>query len=374
MNMHRPILRISSRGFSLLEALISLVVMLLIIGGATAIFVQNQRATTANVTLAMLRANLRFARETLSADLRPIGAFSKPATPFILQTVSFPMVNLNNSGSYQSTLGAYSSYDSSQPDHLRIVTPEIINESALAGDYSTGSTTISSIKINGTSFQAGDMILITNANLMQNPFDTSANPLADLFQACSATAPGSGNPYWTIAVNCNTGFNPSTGFANSYASGSALTKVRIWEYYIDNSDPNIPRLMRREVKGTLGGNVSAEVIAEYVEDFQLALGIDGLDGSTPDNNIQPAEWMNTGFTGLTLNQLANMRAIRVSLIGRTVIVPETMAGGRTGANDIYYRRPALEDRSQGAIGPYPQYREVITEVVQLRNMRPFPMQ
>jgi hypothetical protein len=218
------------------------------------------------------------------------------------------------------------------------------------------------------------MILITNANLMQNPFDTSANPLADLFQACSATAPGSGNPYWTIAVNCNTGFNPSTGFANSYASGSALTKVRIWEYYIDNSDPNIPRLMRREVKGTLGGNVSAEVIAEYVEDFQLALGIDGLDGSTPDNNIQPAEWMNTGFTGLTLNQLANMRAIRVSLIGRTVIVPETMAGGRTGANDIYYRRPALEDRSQGAIGPYPQYREVITEVVQLRNMRPFPMQ
>jgi hypothetical protein len=283
-------------------------------------------------------------------------------------------VNLNNSGSYQSTLGAYSSYDSSQPDHLRIVTPEIINESALAGDYSTGSTTISSIKINGTSFQAGDMILITNANLMQNPFDTSANPLADLFQACSATAPGSGNPYWTIAVNCNTGFNPSTGFANSYASGSALTKVRIWEYYIDNSDPNIPRLMRREVKGTLGGNVSAEVIAEYVEDFQLALGIDGLDGSTPDNNIQPAEWMNTGFTGLTLNQLANMRAIRVSLIGRTVIVPETMAGGRTGANDIYYRRPALEDRSQGAIGPYPQYREVITEVVQLRNMRPFPMQ
>ncbi len=364
------------RGFSLIEAMITLVVMLLIIGGATAIFVQNQRATTAHITLAMLRANLRFAMETISADLRPIGAFSKPFTPNVLSNVPFPILNLANSGSYTAGLGAYSAYDSTQPDRMRIVYPDIVNDASLAIDYASG-TTLQSVQVLGTPFQPCDMALVTNANLLMNPFEAGAVANADLCQICAVTGPTGNNLYnLTFTQSCNASINPTSGFANPYAIGSLLTKVRVWEYYIDQTDPIIPRLMRKEVGGSLSGTSACatprtpEVVAEYVEDMQVAVGLD----SSGDGAIQAGEWVNTNLQGLTVAQMATLRAIRITLIGRTVMVPEVMAGRQVGTQDIYYRRPAVEDHAAGTPGTTPQYREVITEVIQLRNLRPFPLQ
>ena len=124
---------IRPRGFSLMEAMITLVVMLLIIGGATAIFVQNQRATTAHITLAMLRANLRFAMETMTADLRPIGAYSRTVTPTVNRTGMFPLVDLRNSGTYSPGFGQYSAYDPTLPDRMRQAAEAIKEASALYG-------------------------------------------------------------------------------------------------------------------------------------------------------------------------------------------------------------------------------------------------
>jgi len=49
-----------------------------------------------------------------------------------------------------------------------------------------------------------------------------------------------------------------------------------------------------------------------------------------------------------------------------------MAGARTGTQDIYYRRPGIEDRSAGTVQSIPQFREVYTQVVMFRNLRPEP--
>jgi hypothetical protein len=362
---------IRPRGFSLMEAMVTLVVMLLIIGGATAIFVQNQRATTAHITLAMLRANLRFAMETMSADLRPIGAYSRTVTPVVNRTTLFPLVDLKNSGTYTAGFGQYSAYDPSLPDRIRLIEPDIINDAELYVDYDHSSE-LKSVKVTGNQFNDCDILLITNANLVEDPFDPNGGATADLFQACNVQQPGSGNPFTevTFGQGCNHDLNPPGGFLNDYPSGSMLMKVRVWEYYLDQTDPNIPRLMRNEVRGTCDNNVvPPEVISEYVEDMQVALGID----TSGDDNIQPGEWVNTGFQNLSVAQLAGLRAIRLTLVGRTIMVPEVMAGRRVGNNDIYYRRPAEEDRGAGTIGTLPQYREVITEVIQLRNLRPFPM-
>ena len=76
--------RPNRRGFSLLEAMITLVIMLVIIGGATALFFENQNATTAHVALAELRTNMRFALDTMASDLRVVGAYTKWAPLQIL--------------------------------------------------------------------------------------------------------------------------------------------------------------------------------------------------------------------------------------------------------------------------------------------------
>ena len=368
---------IRPRGFSLMEAMITLVVMLLIIGGATAIFVQNQRATTAHITLAMLRANLRFAMETMSADLRPIGAVTRAATPVVNRTSLFPILDLKNSGTYSSGFGSYNNYDGTLPDRIRIVEPDIINDASLYADYDHSSQ-LKSIKILGDQFDDCDILLITNANMVDNPYDPASGATADLFQACNVQGPQSGNPFTEITFGrgCNHDLNPHGGFLNDYPSGSMLMKVRIWQYSIDQTDPKIPKLVREEVGGSDSGDNQCdsprppEVVSEYVEDMQVAVGLD----TSGDNNIQPGEWVNNNFQALTVAQLATLRAVRITLVGRTVMVPEVMAGRSAGANDIYYRRPAVEDRGAGAAGSMPQYREVYTEVIQLRNLRPFPMQ
>lgn len=364
--------RVRARGFSLVEALITLVVMSLIIGGATALFVQNQRTTTAHITLAMLRANMRFAMETMSADLRPIGAFSRSATPVVNNSMQFPILNLCNSGAYQSGLGEYSSYDGTIPDRIRIIEPDIINDAELFADYD-GSSQVKSIKITGNQFNDCDILMITNANLVENPWDPASGATADLFQACNVQQPGSGNPFTevTFGQGCNHDLNPPGGFTNAYPSGSMLTKVRVWEYYIDRTDPNIPKLTRHEIGGECENSPYVpEVIAEYIEDLQVAVAIDG----NGDEVIQTGEWINSNFQALTTNQLAALRAMRITIIGRTVIVPEVMSGRQTSVQDIYYRRPAREDRGAGPLETDPKYREVFTEVIQLRNMKPFPAQ
>ena len=365
--------RPNRRGFSLLEAMITLVIMLVIIGGATALFFENQNATTAHVALAELRTNMRFALDTMSSDLRVVGAYTKWAPLQILKgAYQFNIVECTNA-QWQPfvsglQLGHYAGYDSTIPDRIRVVEPDIINDAQLRDEYSPPSFQFKAVKINGEPFQEGDLLLITNAPTVDNPWDPGAQIFADLFVPTTIQKPHSGNPFTEITFNAGAndpyGVNSPSGFPQAYPAGSTIMRIRIWEYYIDTNIPDVPRLMRLEARP----NAVPEEVSRYVEDLQVAMGIDTDD----DNNITGAEWITTNFQNITNAQLQHLRAMRITLIGRTFAMPEVMAGARTGTQDIYYRRPGLEDRSAGTVQSIPQFREVYTQVVMFRNLRPEP--
>jgi len=364
--------KINSKGFSLVEALITMVIVLVVIGGATALFVQNQRATSAAVSVAMLRSNLRFALDVMSSELREIGAIMKASQVNVLSSYQIPLIectnaNFQNYGSV-SNLGHYQSYDAGLPDKIRIVEPEIINDAHLIEAYHKPSNQMKSVKITGGQFQEGDILLITNANLVNNPYDPTSGIYSDLFVPTNIQPSQSNNEFTEITFTPGQSpLNSPQGLSNDYPEGSALMKVRIWEYYIDDTtDPNIPKLYRAEVN-----NPYPELVAEYIEDMQVALGID-TDG---DNYISPSEWINTAFDNITPQQLFNLRAIRLTLVGRTGLIPKEMAGKDLGRDDLYYHAPAVEDHNP--TGPYssttiPYFREVYTTTIYLRNLRPFP--
>ncbi len=365
--------RPNRRGFSLLEAMITLVIMLIIIGGATALFFENQNATTAHVALAELRTNMRFALDTMASDLRVVGAYTKWAPLQILKgAYQFNIVECTNA-QWQPfvsglQLGHYAGYDSTIPDRIRVVEPDIINDAQLRDEYSPPSSQFKAVKISGEPFQEGDLLLITNAPVVDNPWDPGAQIFADLFVPTTIQGPQSGNPFTEVTFNAGAGdpygVNSPSGFAQSYPPGSTIMRIRIWEYYIDTNIPDVPRLMRLEARP----NAVPEEVSRYVEDLQVAMGIDADD----NNNITGAEWITTNFQNITNAQLQHLRAMRITLIGRTFAMPEVMAGARVGTQDIYYRRPGIEDRSAGAIQSIPQFREVYTQVVMFRNLRPEP--
>ncbi len=373
-----PRRRRSDRGFSLVEALVTVVLVSIIIGAATAAFVQNQRITTSEIMRANLRSNLRFAVNVMAGDLRPVGSYSKWTTitgnggAFAFAPVECTNTNFTQWGS-ATNFGQYQGYDGSLPDRIRIAEPDIINDARLYADYNQPQSTIKSIKVTGNQFAEQDLLIITDANLVGNVFDPGVTTHTSLFVPVEIQKPTSSNAFTAIAINQGAndgGINGPQGLPYDYPTGSAIYKIRIWEYYVDQSNPSIPRLYRREVKV---GATSPELVAEYVEDLQVALWLD----LNSNGAIDAGEWKNSDFAALTATpaQLRLLRAMRVTLIGRTpTVVDQSMAGKQQGSGDVYYQRPAAEDRAAGAsVGTAPgqaYYREVYQEVIYLRNLQP----
>jgi prepilin-type N-terminal cleavage/methylation domain-containing protein len=355
---------LNARGFTLMEALVSLIVVSIVLAGATALFLQNQKVSTAQVSLATMRTSLRAAMGTLSQDLRSLGAFMKTSgitafsdnTEYGLRLLECNNINPSDLNNF---IGGYTGYSADLPDRIRVVEPDLAKNTTLYSAYQRNTNEMKTIKIRPDDFVEGDILIITNANVTNDPNLW----MTDLFEVTNVESIGGENPFSVLhfANNSTTGLNSPNGFGDhAYPSGSAVFRVRVWEYFIDHSDPDVPRLYRREFNRTL------DLVAEYIEDMQLALGLDA-DG---DSNISDSEWVTTGFNTITDDQMHTLRAVRVNMVARTGYVPVEMAGARIGTDDIYYRQPDVEDHQPNNETELPRYREVYEEVVYLRNLRP----
>ncbi len=200
MTQQPLIRRPNRRGFSLLEAMITLVIMLVIIGGATALFFENQNAT-AHVAL---------------AELRPTCALPwircPPTCGWWAYTKWAPLQVLNGrisstswsaptpSGSSSASNGPLRRLRLHHPRPDRVVEPDIINDAQLRDEYSPP------IPVQGgedqrSPFQEGDLLLITNAPTVDNPWDPGAQVFADLFVPTTIQGPQSGNPFTEVTFN-----------------------------------------------------------------------------------------------------------------------------------------------------------------------------
>jgi len=356
----------NNQGFSLLEALLTVVIVTIVLGGVTFLFLENQKVTTAQISLSTLRISLRTAMSTLGGDIRNVGALMRSSgiTADVGSTqYGLQLINCNNTDPSDEVhyIGGYTGYSSSIPDRVRIMEPDLAKNTTLYSPYQKNTNQFKSIKLDPTDFAIGDILIITNANVV----DDLNLWQSHLFEVTNNESIGGANPFSILhfANNASTGLNGPQGFGDeNYPTGSAVFRVRVWEYFIDNSEPEIPRLYRREF------NRSKEIVAEYIEDMQVALGFD-VNG---DQYISDSEWLNTSFTAVTQAQLDTLRAVRITLVGRTGYIPVDMAGIKAGSDDIWYVQPSVEDHNPDNATVLPRYREVYQEVIYVRNLRPDP--
>ncbi len=162
----------------------------------------------------------------------------------------------------------------------------------------------------------------------------------------------------------------STYFVNPIAPGAFVTKASWLAYRVNptffGNDPVVEVLDLATVNANLNaaGQIG-EPAATGIEDFQVALGIDGINGQTLDGQITEVggganddEWVYNvvGDTPPTCLDMANVIAVRISLVARA----KSQGGG------VQRPRPAVENRAvAGTADGF--YRVVLRQVIALRN-------
>lgn len=146
--------------------------------------------------------------------------------------------------------------------------------------------------------------------------------------------------------------------ATAYNQGELVIRVLRARFYIGTFDGITPVLLM-DPDGD--GAATAEPLADYVEDMQIAAGVD----ESQDQTIDADEWGFSGAAGTpaTFTLARDLRAIRITLISRA---PVGLPG--TAAN---FRREAIEDHA-AAVTLDTFRRRMLTSTVEVRNMSGSP--
>ncbi|HTR55900.1 MAG TPA: PilW family protein [Kofleriaceae bacterium] len=207
--------------------------------------------------------------------------------------------------------------------------------------------------MNSAGILPGDYLLVVDSN-------NSQGTIVQVSPTWVNTGPSTaGTPVTLVAPNCASGAisDPS---GTGYADGSLVIRAYRAHFYIDTTsyaNPYggiIPTLMMDPD----GRGLNAEPLAENIEDMQIALGID------VDNNgtIDPTEW---AYSLATPGALAGpVRAVRITL---TAKAPQALIGTAAAAA---FQRKAAENRPIGGFDAY--RRRTLTSTIEIRNTRSGP--
>lgn len=350
--------RRAQSGFTLVELMVSLVLFSFAIAGVLAIAVsmaqgfREQRQiveteTTARNALDFIADAVRMAspgvadgvltNQTSSPDTLTIN----PATNRIVED-TMGLAGTCPTG----TIRVFNNAGLNSSDILDVVFASGPVVTSLKGTWTKTSTTID--VHDATSLAAGDTLLLTNGS------DGRLVRVADVIDAdtveletptCNVTDP--------VTTTCGAG---------TYCAGTLVLRALRARFYLDDLELAAGITTTLYMDPDADGALDPEPLADWVEDFQVAVGID----TDADRTITEAEleyspaaagttWLANGTEGL--------HTVRLSLVAR--------AAGGLVATTASYLRPALEDHV-GSTAVDTFRRRVLRTTVEIRNLEDSP--
>ena len=318
-----PAARHPEAGFTLVEVMSAMVILLLAITAVFATFQVQQKSFVVQSRVAEMQQNLRQGVEFLTRDIRLAG-YGIPADVTIPDNVIAAGVTTmrslyakdNTTGPDQIYVMYLYDMDASQPPTT--ITIPMPNASA--------ELNVASVQ----GFAVGDLVIIRNG---------TAADMFEVTQVQGAALKLQHNPGGSARDYNNPGGH-STFPAGGYGTGSTLAKARFIRYYIDDTtDPAHPTLMVDRMTGA-----APQPLADDIEDMQLAYGLDtNADGVVDTWTASPG----------TPSQI---RQVRLQLLARARIP------------DAAWRetRPALGNHAAGASADGYR-RRIIDVVIDVRN-------
>ena len=112
------------------------------------------------------------------------------------------------------------------------------------------------------------------------------------------------------------------------------TRIRMISYYIDNTDPTRPRLVRRINNGnpTVFDNTLGTAVAMDIENLQFSFDIADANGNPSNVRFTAADLTGTGACAPNPCNLNQIRKINIVLTGRTKA--SVQLGGRRFRNTL----------------------------------------
>lgn len=302
-------------GFTLIEMMIALAIMGIALTAIFSSFSFQHKSYVTQNAVAQMQQSVRGGLAFMGGDLR--NAANITSTNIAVPTTLFggsPLPAVLTDGMRVIDGGTNGS------DNLYVISrtgiDNILSNAAAAGDSVT-------VVDNTTPWTTGDVGVVYDA----------AN--ADIFTV--------------------TAFQPATSqlthsaFTYGYLAGTRIGRLRYSEYFINNSIPAHPALMRRYRDNT--GTLVSDVVADDIEDLQVRLGV--LDNVTGTITFMDG-------VGLTNAQLRNVRQVKVQFVGRA-------SAADSEWNEGPYYNTVDFNRSGGITGYTHHRRRPLLEVIQIRN-------
>ncbi len=283
------------KGFSLIELMIAMVIGVLLLLGATGLFISNKRIYKEQNSMGRLQENARFAMQLLIRDIRSAGFTGCADT--MTAVANDITTNATNLLSYTATTIVEGSDDDGA------WTPSLSGDPA--GSW-TGATTdaitvrsIQPIQVNVSAATTATLVPAASTS------DIAANDAVAVFDCASA------NIFQTTGL---VGGLQHGGITNSYGTDAGIAKFYAVRYYIDDINDadgdgvNDPALWRRI---TINGNPVNQELIEGVEDMQILYGVDNTADGIPDSYQNAAGVAGNGGW-------ANVISVQLALLFRTI--------------------------------------------------------
>jgi prepilin-type N-terminal cleavage/methylation domain-containing protein len=328
-------------GFTLVELLVVLVIAGLLLGGVYSMMIRQQASYQTQDQVVEVQQNLRSTFILLRYDLRMIGhGLAAGTVPITCCLDNQAGKNGTDAITFMANVGAASvamPISTAQSYSLTTGVPIMITVGSVEGFPTT-----TPYQVDLLDLSTG--ILVANANVT----------------AVAQTTP----PTLTL-VPCPVTPCPATSLKfGSYVGQTAQTI----NYSVDvpgtgSPDCTHPPCLERSVNN--GVVVVVSVLAEGVEDFQVAYGFDGINGKALDGTITEVgagsnddEWVYNKTGDTWPADISGLRAIRISLLLRTANRDPDYTGGTTGV---------LEDHTWTS--PLDGYRRRVIQFVEnVRNL------
>lgn len=336
-----------SKGFSLIELLVAMLIGLLVLAGVIQVVLNSKRSFIDNQEIAFIQDNTRYALDIIAKDLRTAGY--KGCARSLLTTVN--VINYTNiatpAGGSGNLTDAFA-FNSTPFNGTETKTKAELKDPDLAGILPNGTLpdtiTIQTlpnereITLSSHNPQSGALIASQPVNFPDGTplmiIDANCQNVALLAAGTAgATTP---NLNLTGNLNCSTGLTSNDeasctqGKINTVKplkSGSVITPYLVNRYFIGKANAsinnNMPALKRQYLTSiSATPTFREEEIAQGVEDMQITYGIDNGQGRVANDTFVAADVVNGRWDQVV--------AVRIELTLRSNNPVQTAVNGDGG--------------------------------------------